>query len=176
MSVGNLQNRILRKLIVFIVLVGLFLLLDKLSIKAYSDSLFTEKYYKAKIVDIKKDKIKEIDGYERKTNILKVMIIDGDEKGKELEIEYDFFSVEESNIIKKDKIIILAKTSSPEGESYYILDVYRLPALIFVWIWFFRGGLCGILLERLGGIWISITLPNPPCESRLPAKIHRYCV
>lgn len=102
---------------------------------------------KAKVLEVLAEEARDIPGTETKTNFqtLKVEILEGDEKGKEVTVENDYLNLKKGEVFYLVHII-----SAFDGRDYYSVgEPYRLPALLFftglfVLCVFIFGGLQGI--------------------------------
>lgn len=97
---------------------------------------------------------------------LRVQVLDGQEKGNIIDVNFDPSSIPDMHVQKGDTVII-AKTANVSGTSrYYFVDQYRLPLLLFVIAGFFLliillagwkgvGSIAGIVIS-LGVIFLYI--------------------
>ena len=85
---------------------------------------------KARVLNIEKEETKEIPGTDTKTTFqtIKVQILDGAEKGKEVTIDNDYLNLE------KGEVFYLTHTVSSldDVEYYTVNDPYRLPQVLFL--------------------------------------------
>src|SRR3989344_4038971 len=117
---------------------------------APSGQLPPEKFYIAKVLEILKDEIKEYEGLKMEYQTLKVKILKGDEKGRELEIKFggDGLIPDYQKIKKGDKVAIV-KTEIEGVVNYFIVDRYRLPYMALILGLFFA---LVIFFSRLKGL------------------------
>ena len=127
---------------------------------------------KAEIVEIIKQEIKIIPGTEVKRNnqTLKVRIIEGNEKGKEIILDNDYVD------LNKGEIFLLRHTTdSLSGTDYYSVDEpYRLPnifflVVIFLLAVFLFGGIQGVrgIVSLVGSLLLIVYV-------LLPGILHGY--
>lgn len=108
-------------------------------------------FFKARVLDTSKQIEEDFYGTTQRYQITKVKILDGAQKDKEVEVKHnDAYAFSPEKKVKPGEIIILTKTSSPIGETYYISDKYRLPALgwifaIFLGLAVFFGRIKGFM-------------------------------
>ena len=98
-----------------------------------------EAFYKGQVLEVIKEDVKEADESKVLNQTLKVKIVSGDEKDKELTIENQgIFTANGGKGFKAgDKVVIYKINVQGQGEVYYIADNYRLPALVWVLAIFF---------------------------------------
>jgi uncharacterized membrane protein len=126
----------------------------------------------AKVLHIDKQEVKDVPGTNTKKNFqtIRIEILDGAEKGKEVTVDNDYLS------LKVGEVFYMTHTSeSLDGSDYYTVnDPYRLPSLfllvaIFVGVVFVFGGRQGIrgLVSLVGSFLIIFYV-------LLPAILHGY--
>jgi uncharacterized membrane protein len=127
---------------------------------------------KAEVVEVIKQEIKIIPGTEVKRNnqTLKVRIIEGNEKGKEIILDNDYVD------LNKGEIFLLRHTTdSLAGTDYYSVDEpYRLPNIfflvaIFLLAVFLFGGIQGVrgIVSLVGSLLLIVYV-------LLPGILHGY--
>lgn len=127
---------------------------------------------KAEVVEVIKQEIKIIPGTEVKRNnqTLKVRIIEGNEKGKEIILDNDYVD------LNKGEIFLLRHTTdSLSGTDYYSVDEpYRLPNIfflvaIFLLAVFLFGGIQGVrgIVSLVGSLLLIVYV-------LLPGILHGY--
>jgi uncharacterized membrane protein len=85
---------------------------------------------KAQVLEVIEQDAEQNKHYSRITATLRIKILNGSEKGQEVEASYDD-QLSQPNLqkIKQGDIIIVGKIDSPDGASYVVVDKYRLPTL-----------------------------------------------
>lgn len=123
----------LRFLLLFLVI---FLFLPTLS-HAQTPPTSSTEYTKARVIRIEEEGKKTIGNKENLYQKVRVQLLEGDEKGKEISIEYGgLLIITEAQKIAPNQTLIISKTEQPAGQATYsIIDRYRLPSLV----WFFVG-------------------------------------
>lgn len=93
---------------------------------------------KAQVISVSKEGEKEVYGYKNPFQIVKVKILDGAEKNKEITINHGMrFTIRNDQKVKTGEKVVILKTSNPTGVEYQIVDFYRLDKLWYVVIFFF---------------------------------------
>ena len=127
---------------------------------------------KAEVLEIIKQEIKDVPGtdIQQSNQTIKVRILDGEEKGKEVMVDNDYLN------LNKDEIFYLRHiTSSLDETDYYSVDEpYRLPQVLFIVIVFLIavfvfGGIQGVRgIVSLAGSFLLIMYVL------LPGILHGY--
>lgn len=135
-----------KRLLSFLILTLIFfcflptLLITKAQEESTPTATFTEEstyipppvlFYRGKVVEISKPIEEEQFGSIQTYQITKVEILDeGESKDKIIEVKHnDAYAFDPTKKVKIGETVVLTKTSSPIGDTYYISDKYRLPAL-----------------------------------------------
>lgn len=122
---------------------------------------------KARVLSIEKEETKEIPGTDTQTTFqtVKVEILDGDKKGKQVIVENDYLNLEKGEVFYMTHTV----SSIDDIEYYTVNDPYRLPQILFlvglfVALVFIFGGKQGIrgLVSLIGslGLIIFVLLPG----------------
>lgn len=121
-----------------------------------------ETYMCGEVTDITEEFENDIAGEKTPAQRVKIEITSGSEKGTNREIEHGVVTtiMEEEKVEVGDQLVI-AKMQTYDGEEYYIVEQYRLPALMWLLVIFFviavlvgaRRGLMAII-----GLAASITI------------------
>ncbi|PIR03799.1 MAG: hypothetical protein COV59_03955 [Candidatus Magasanikbacteria bacterium CG11_big_fil_rev_8_21_14_0_20_39_34] len=96
-------------------------------------------FFKAKVVEVQKGEIKEEFGTKSFFQNVKVELIDGDLKGKQLNLLYESRSNAEDQLgLKMGEKVVVGRSLNEfdTQETYYIADVYRLHALLWFFLFF----------------------------------------
>lgn len=106
-------------------------------------------FYTAEVIDfVQKDE--SFNDTNIKYQYTKVKILDGSEKEKQVEIKHnDAYAFSDQKKVKRGEVVILTKTTSPLGDTYYISDKYRIPNLFFIFGFFF---LLVVVFGKLKGL------------------------
>lgn len=120
-----------------------------------------DEFSKAKVVSISEEGT-TTDGLEQPFQKVKLKILTGSEKDKEIEVEHGgLFAISAEQKVKVGETVVITKTVGPQGELYYITDKYRLEPLLLIGIFFFAlviffGRLKGV--SSLIGLIVSIAI------------------
>lgn len=98
---------------------------------------YSEQFYRAKVVKILEEGQKMFAGYGQEYQLVDVEISKGERKGEKLTIEYGGeFSLNDAQKVRAgDDIVIVGRVFFDRVE-YSIVDKYRLPALIWIFVGF----------------------------------------
>jgi uncharacterized membrane protein len=109
------------------------------------DQFFT----RGKVIEVIDDQPGEVSILGEAVQVLLVEVLSGPDEGQAVTITYNFSS---SNYAKQHveagEIIVLAKVNDARGDNYYVLDNYRLPAVLGVFVLF---ALAAIVFGRARG-------------------------
>lgn len=104
----------------------------------FSVFLPPEKYYQGKIVEITSEGKKIVDGMTQHYQLLKILLLEGEEKGKVVKVKYgDPVNIREDQKVKKDEIVIVGQAGNNQNVIYSIVDRYRLTPLYLLGLLFF---------------------------------------
>lgn len=100
-------------------------------------------YYRGKVLEIFVDDVLDVAGYNQPYQNVKVEIIDGPDRGKTFEYEYQL-PVNHSNRqkLKKGETVVVVKVSHDEGVDYYVAEKYRVPSVLWLIAGFFFLTIC----------------------------------
>lgn len=109
-----------------------------------------DEFFRAKVLEVSQPTERTVAGQTETVQTIKVRLLSGKEKGREIEIEQsDAFRLSEAQKVKPDDKAVVLKTYGPNEPVYYLTDSYRLPSLAWVLAIFF--GLV-IFFGRLKGM------------------------
>ena len=109
-----------------------------------------EKFYKAEVLSVTEQESYEIQGQISYSQLVKVRIFSGDEKGQELEIQDEgLTNSSQPQKLEIGETVVVGRLASIGEPIYYIADKYRLPALVWIGVIFFAAG---IFFGRLRGL------------------------
>lgn len=109
-----------------------------------------EEVMKGSVTQIIKEGEQVVSGKTHPYQTVKVRIVDGAEKGKELTINYgEQVNLQLSQKVSVGETVVVMKLSSPEMTTYQIVDKYRLDILIYILLTFF---VLVIALNRWKGV------------------------
>lgn len=96
-----------------------------------SEAIPPSEFFRAKVVEIIEEGNKELaPDYKQPFQKLKVKILSGSEKGKEVEIEHgSLYALQESQKVKKGDYLVVTKASA---DVYYISDRFRIYPVVAV--------------------------------------------
>lgn len=99
----------------------------------------TERYFRGTVTEVVEEGEKDIAGYTNFFQNLKVEITSGDEKGKIVQVEYGgVFNVSpQQKLARGDKIVLISSTDLTGNTSYFVMDRYRLPGIVYILAAFF---------------------------------------
>ena len=91
-------------------------------------------YYQAKVKEVLEDGYKDITGSKQPYQKLKIVILNGDLKGREMEVENGGeFSIAEEQRVKRGDKIVISETNDIDGNSVFIIsDKYRTGQVILL--------------------------------------------
>jgi uncharacterized membrane protein len=96
-----------------------------------------DEFVTGEVIGIIKEGTEEISGYTRDYQVLAVRLLDGDAKGKTIELEQGQISSVTAGVkAQKGERVVLAKTTIEGESSYAIIDRYRLDPLLYLCIGF----------------------------------------
>ncbi len=110
-------------------------------------------FYRARVLRILEEGKEIVDGQLQDHQKLELEITNGDEQGKVITIDHGgTFAIEDYQKVKEGEEVVLDKTPATGGQAstYYIVDKYRLPNLLFVIVLFF-------ILAIYFGHWRGVT-------------------
>jgi len=91
-------------------------------------------YFLARVTQIIDDRQSQQDW----TQTVRLLVLTGDEKGKELTIDYgSTFSTIKEQKVKANETIIGVKIESEDETLYFIADKYRIPFMLLILVFFF---------------------------------------
>lgn len=105
---------------------------------AASAQEYKEEYLKAEIMGVVEEKEFSIQGATNQYQRIRVKVLEGSERGKNLEIDYggDVYITPEQKVASGE-IVYLAKLTLPEGEiKYMVADKYRLKPILLLLVGF----------------------------------------
>lgn len=138
------------KIILFIFLIISSLIFSTKNINAQEPTLQSQETFRAKILKINSEGKQSINGIENLFQKIEVRILDGLEKGKELEIEHGGrFTLSESQKVKAGETVVMMKISTKDTQDYLIIDKYRLDQILNILILFL---LSVVILARWKGL------------------------
>ncbi len=139
-----------RFLVIFLSFI-LFVLFSTSIVKAQDLSIPSDSFYRAKVVSITNQGETIVDSVSYPFQVVKLKVLDGDLKEKELTIEYGKDSnLTKNQLLNVGETVVVVKTIGPENKIIYqISDKYRLGSLIPIIIFFF---LLVILLSQWKGL------------------------
>jgi uncharacterized membrane protein len=151
-----------------------FIVLQPLHVLAQEGELVPDKVttVKAEVLEIIKQEVKDVPGtdIQHSNQTIKVRILDGEEKGKEVTVDNDYL-----NLNKGEVFYLRHTTGSLDGTDYYSVDEpYRLPHVfflvaIFLVAVFLFGGIQGVRgIMSLAGSFLLIMYVL------LPGILHGY--
>lgn len=116
---------------------------------AQSPNPKNNEYYQAKVIKVISEETRpDNTGY---TQTLKMLILEGPDKGQEKEVKFEKLSrVSENEKNKEGEYLILIKTDNGQDSSYYVAEKYRLTQLYLICGIFV---LVSILVVRLKGLF-----------------------
>lgn len=139
-----------------------------------------DEFYRAKVLEVREE-IEEFEfdegeaqSFTNKTQVARVAIVSGLEKGKEVEVRNDItFAFADGQKLKRGDTVVIAKSKLFSGEEiYFFVDMWRLPVLgiaaaFFIGITIFIGRLRGFTsLVGLGlSVWILAQIIVPKIVS-----------
>ncbi len=98
----------------------------------------TNKYYKAKVVNVLENTTIESNGLKQPYQKLELQILNGDNLGDRIEIDHGgLFNIAESQRVKKGDILVLSTLPGPDGNEILVIsDRYRTDSVIILLIMF----------------------------------------
>jgi len=121
------------------------------SLQAADESLLPfNDIYKAEILEVKNEEQIKTEHFSSITATLHVRLLDGNDKGAEVEAEYqDQLTNSDLQKMRPGDRIVVGKISTPDETAYSVVDRYRLPAL-----WWLVGlfVLCALVFGRVRGL------------------------
>jgi len=124
----------------------------------------SSEFYLAKVSQMVEEGDKDLgQGVIQPFQKVKLSILSGTEKGKEIEIDHgSLFSITAEQKVKSGELVVVTKAFQPEGEIYYIADRFRLIniAMVFMvilalWAILGRGKNMGMLVALLGSLVVA---------------------
>lgn len=120
-----------------------------------------DEYSRAVVVDVTDEQpSQDIAGYSQIVQKVKLKIISGSEKDKEIDVEHgSLFAITDDQKVSKGETVVITKTQGPTGELYYITDKYRMDGIfvifaIFIALVLFFGKVRGV--TSLLGLLLSV--------------------
>jgi len=134
--------QLFKKIFLFFLLLPLFFILTQIAVAQEKGTPRqpTERYFKGKILEIVKESEKgEAGGYTNFSQKLKVQITDGEEKGREIQMDYGgILRVTPQQKLTVGSEVIVLKTQNQDGKTAYsIMDRYRLNSIMLFIVIFF---------------------------------------
>ncbi len=109
----------------------------------------SQSYALGQVIDLaKKDEVANVTGIDQTVQYPKVRILNGPEKGKEVEISRYVVGNSQQHLSKGDKVVV-AKTDGYNEDTYYISDRYRAWPLIIIFIFFIA---LAVIFARFKGL------------------------
>lgn len=108
-------------------------------------------FYKAKVIEIKESGVLDVEGIKNPYQNLVIEILEGQEKGQQIEFSHGGeFRLSENQLLKKGEIFIAMKINRVDGSSTWVfIDKYRINSYLLIGALFF-GAI--ILLARFRGL------------------------
>ncbi|EKD64447.1 MAG: hypothetical protein ACD_50C00388G0004 [uncultured bacterium] len=130
---------VIKKLIGFLSIIVLFTLFHaSVSFAQTFPAAPKQEIFKAKVMEIIDEGERVIGEFKNPFQKVKVRILEGSDKDKELTIDHGgTVSIREEQKVKEGETIVLSKFSSPQRTYYQIIDKYRLDSLLYIVIFFF---------------------------------------
>lgn len=130
---------------------------DGVSISPLQSALPSDFYYRGKIVALKEEGQKEVDGAPTPYQLIEVQIVNSARRGERVIIENGgSLTIGDYHPYQVGDAVVLAQ---PNEDSYYIIDAYRLPGLGLVLLIFFILALYwarGKGVTALIGLFVSV--------------------
>lgn len=109
-----------------------------------------EEVSKAKVLDIKDEGVRDIEGRKQPYQVVEVQMLEGPEKDKRFTINHgETTTLREEQKVKDDQTVVVLKTTTSQNTLYQIVDVYRLDKLVPIVIFFV---VIVLLISRLKGL------------------------
>lgn len=118
----------------------------------------TEEYFRAEVLSVAEPEISDEDTQMRLTQTVHVRVLDGPMKGAEIDIpQYEELTADGARRVEEgDTIVVVGSYSGDGGEAdHYILDEYRLPSLLWVFVLFF---MLALVFGRARGVMSIVGL------------------
>lgn len=117
---------------------------------------YSEKFYRAEVVKILSEGEKQFAGYGQKYQSVELEISEGERSGEKLTVEYggEFSLTDQQKVLEGDDVVVSEKNLNGSIE-YSIVDKYRLPALIWIFVGFL---LLSLIFSRWKGFGSLIGL------------------
>ncbi|HLD01361.1 MAG TPA: YibE/F family protein [Patescibacteria group bacterium] len=95
-------------------------------------------FLKGTVIKIEKEGTKDIGTSKNIFQTVRVKILEGEEKGKEITLEHGgMFTIQESQKVNLGDQVVITQTSTNGESTYTITDRYRLDKLLFILVGFF---------------------------------------
>ena len=108
------------------------------SIEPTGEALAQDFFYRGKVTQILEEKNIEEFGGSQVWQRAKVRITIGEEKGKEVEVNYQVRAEQsKQQKLKEGRRVVVVKSVTPEEIIYYASETYRLPAVYVIMLLFF---------------------------------------
>lgn len=107
-----------------------------------------DEFFRAKVVTVIQETEKVEFGQSELIQYLKVKILEGSEKNKEVEFPYQLSEDKKDRKLHDGQKIVLGRSFVSEDQPYYVSDIYRLDSLWFIFGFFF---LLTVVLARMQG-------------------------
>lgn len=100
-------------------------------------TVIPEQYYKAKVVEVLAERFQGTEGNQQLFQDLSVEILDGDDQGMVVEVTNVGGATIKGGLgFKVGDVVVMNKSTNLGVTDYYINDIYRIPALLWVTIIF----------------------------------------
>lgn len=109
-------------------------------------------FYKGRVIEVISEKTEEDLGIAQAsawTQVVKIEVLDGPSKGKEIEVRYGGLSADKK-LVAEEKLILLAQNGTNNSEQFYIFERYRLHTLYYLGAFF-------VLLTIFFARWKGLT-------------------
>lgn len=107
-----------------------------------------DEFFRAKVVTVIQESEKTEFGQTDIVQYIKVKILEGTEKNKEIEFSYQIGEDKKDRKLHDGQKIVLGRSFTSSEQPYYVSDIYRLNAIWFIFGFFF---LLTLVLARIQG-------------------------
>lgn len=138
MEIIQASTRITKYCILFTLIIGSFLSTQKVSATS-SEPMAVDVYSRGEVMSVEKEDLSIELAEPLLTQFLKIKLISGEEKGKEVTVEYQIRGTDqEKKKLQPGDQVIIDKNILPDGTvNYYATEPFRLPALVWLGVVFF---------------------------------------
>ncbi|MBX4205591.1 YibE/F family protein [Candidatus Microgenomates bacterium] len=121
-------------------------------------------FYLARVSQIVEEGNRELgEGFTQPYQKIKLVILNGAERGKEIEMEHgSLYTISDEQKVKKGEFVVVTKSFQADQPTYYIADRYRVVAvaigfvLVFIaWAILGRGKNLGMLVSLIGSFLVT---------------------